>query len=520
MRRVLLAILLLTLAAIPVAGSHSWLRIGFAQSGPGPQGDEFDSSGLAAPFQLRCGGFAAQPCPDAQGPNTWSLNGQQPGALRIMTQFGSLVGTPDQASNNARNLVVQPVNAGTDYTVTTLLSFPGAGSGKSFALGQTAGLLVYQDDDHFIYLGRMLAGPSTFNPAGLPEIEFRQENGGNQLFSDVVEPVGPGTPVYLRLVKTGSLYEAYFSYDNQTYLQVGPALPITPTPTVTSTPTTTATATATGTATSTAIATDTATVTPTSTSTATSTAAPTSTPTSTPTATSTPTPTNTATTMPVRAHQVGATDTPTATVTTTPVPTGYLASYSTPFAGLFAWGGTNAAVSTAVMPADFDWYRVGNSQIPAPSPSATPTGTALSTSTPTVTPVPSATPTATATATSVPTATSPPLPTPTPHAATKKKSIGFSYVSVWYHVISMGNSEHLQVQARPRGTFGIWTTVQFATGLAYRFYAETDRSGFWQTNFKIPHDSISKYSHQAVVTFQLWRGSRTKKTFASFTVVR
>jgi hypothetical protein len=52
------------------------------------------------------------------------------------------------------------------------------------------------------------------------------------------------------------------------------------------------------------------------------------------------------------------------------------------------------------------------------------------------------------------------------------------------------------------------------------YYAGTDTSGFWQADFKIPPKTISSFSHQAVVTFQLWKGNRTKKTFVYFTVVR
>src|SRR5579871_5388546 len=71
-----------------------------------PQGDEFNNTSFVAPFTVECGEVAVLPCPDAQGPKTWSLNGQAPGYLRIMTQLGSLVGPPT-SSNNARNFVVQ-----------------------------------------------------------------------------------------------------------------------------------------------------------------------------------------------------------------------------------------------------------------------------------------------------------------------------------------------------------------------------------------------------------------------------
>lgn len=79
--------------------------------------------------------------------------------------------------------------------------------------------------------------------------------------------------------------------------------------------------------------------------------------------------------------------------------------------------------------------------------------------------------------------------------------------------------QHLQIKAQHNGTKGIWTIVQFATGQNLSWYTSTDSSGFWQTDFKVPRDTISKYSHQAVVTFQLWKGNLTAKSFANFTVI-
>lgn len=473
MRRILLAVLLGAIAVLPMLGSHG-APFGYAQTATlPPQSDEFNYNNFQAPFVVRCGVFA-QGCPDAQGPNTWSLNGQRPGFLRIMTQFGSLVGTQANSSNNARDFVVQPTNPNSDYTITTAMTFPGFISGNVTTLGQTAGLLIYQDDDNFIYLGR------TFNPSGQPQIQFLQESGGVDL-SNTVNETGLIQPtVYLQIRKTGTLYTAFYSYDNNTFNPVGPGLA----------PTATATPTATG------------------------------------------------------------TTLPSATATATPV--GYTASYPSPQTGVFAWGGTNAGVVSAQIPADFDWFRSSqcvppngncgaNSQTPAPTPTATATGTATATPTATATGTPlptstaTATPTATATGTALPTATATtvpptatstplptntPIPTPTPRPVKKKPATSFSYVSVWYHIIHQGDTEHIQVQAKKHNQHGIWAIVYFAGGQHIAYYTNTDNNGFWQADFKIPSGVITRFSGQAVVTFQLWKGKATTKNWETFNVVR
>jgi regulation of enolase protein 1 (concanavalin A-like superfamily) len=347
-------------------------------------------------------------------------------------------------------------------------------------LGQTAGIMVYQDDDHFIYLGREFSN-------GTSQLVFYQENGASSGLRNTVPETGVllNPTVYLRITKTGSLYQASYSYDNVNFAALGPGLA----PTAVPTSTATATATATGTV----------------------------------------TPVATATTAP--------------TSTSTPGPTGYTATYALPRVGVFAWGGTNAAVSSAMFAADFDWFRVGaNSLTPAPSPTATATGTAAPTSTSTATAVvptgtaaptstatavpPTATSTATAAATSTSTATATatavptntPIPTPTPRPRPRAK-FGFSYVSVWYHYIYQGTVQHVQIQARQKATQGIWTTIQFANGRLIRFYTNTDKKGFWQADFRIPYGTKTRSSGRAVVTFQLWRGNRTTKSYTTFTVI-
>jgi hypothetical protein len=109
---------------------------------------------------------------------------------------------------------------------------------------------------------------------------------------------------------------------------------------------------------------------------------------------------------------------------------------------------------------------------------------------------------------------------PTATSLPKPAVLGFGYVSVWYHFINVGHKQHLQVQAKSHSKHGIWVTVQFPSGLTKRWYTQTDNHGLWKTDFVIPGGSTSKKSNRALVTFQLWKGKRTAKTFSSFYVVR
>jgi len=503
MRRKISVLLLTGIVSVPLVMSHG-IPQGFAQT-TGPQSDEFNANGFTAPFVVRCGQFAVQPaCPDQQGANTYSLNTVVPGSLRIMTQFGSLVGS----SNNARNFVVQPVNPTADYTITTRLTFP-SGTGAAPPLGQTAGLLVYQDDNNFIYLGRVLQA----NTAGglVPTLQFLQETNGVAVMNDFPETVAAPT-IYLRITKTGTQYAALYSTDNQTFHSLAPG-PATPSPTVTSTPTLTPVPTATSTATSIPGA---------------------GTPTATPAPTFTSTPTSTAV--------------PTLTNTAVP-PTAYTASYTAPQVGVFAWGGTNSAVAASPVPADFDWFRVGDSTIPGPVATATTTATAATTATTTATAAPTATgtvaatvtptvtstavptltaaatntavPAPTGTATTAPTATNTPIPTPTPRPVVRHTggASSFQYASIWYHTIRIGTVEHLQVQAKAANAHGIWVHVIFGSGFHLDYYENTDAHGFWQKEFVVPGAGIGRYSRDATVTFQLWKGLKSTKTFDTFTVV-
>ncbi len=149
--------------------------------------------------------------------SAWSL---QNGALTVVTGEGDVT----LANNNARNIFLQSAN--TDWTAETNLTT----SSVPAAPAQNAGLIAYEDDDNFVKLvyaapafGRGAPAPAAgAAPAG--SVQLIAEDGGNNKTTVNVSlsgmPVKDNT-VWLRLVKTGSLYTAYFSLDGKKFSKVG-----------------------------------------------------------------------------------------------------------------------------------------------------------------------------------------------------------------------------------------------------------------------------------------------------------
>ena len=149
--------------------------------------------------------------------SAWSL---QNGALTIVTGEGDVT----LANNNARNIFLQSAN--TDWTAETKLT----ASSVPAAPAQNAGLIAYEDDDNFVKLvyaapafGRGAPAPAAgAAPAG--SVQLIAEDGGNN--KTIVNVSLSGMPVkdntiWLRLVKTGSLYTAYYSLDGKKFSKVG-----------------------------------------------------------------------------------------------------------------------------------------------------------------------------------------------------------------------------------------------------------------------------------------------------------
>lgn len=131
-------------------------------------------------------------------------------------------------------------------------------------------------------------------------------------------------------------------------------------------------------------------------------------------------------------------------------------------------------------------------------------------------PAATATPAPAPTATPLPPVSLPPAPVP---ALPKANGVGFQWISLWYHVVRHGTWDEVVVQGTPHVTYGIWVHVIFANGRHYDYYQNTDSNGQWRTRFNIPNNVNTRYSNQARVEFQLWRGSKTVKTYVTFTVV-
>jgi len=143
-----------------------------------------------------------------EDPTHWSLT-DRGDFLRITSQQGGLL----FAANNARNLLLQDIPTG-DFDIETRVLFTPS---ENF---QMAGLLLYQDDDNFLMLGRAYCG------VPMPVCV------GNGIYFNVEErgvSVGPGMPMstvstgeaYLLVARRGDVYTCYVYEDGQEWTLVG-----------------------------------------------------------------------------------------------------------------------------------------------------------------------------------------------------------------------------------------------------------------------------------------------------------
>ena len=139
--------------------------------------------------------------------SAWSV---ADGALRLTTSEGDIT----LANNNASNLFLQSAN--TDWTADTRLSF----SAEPGYPAQNAGLLAYQDDDNFVRLSYGVS-MSRRGPAGASLQLLCESDGYTTASVNVnVEGVKDNT-LWLRLVKSGSEYTAYYSVDGRKFVEAG-----------------------------------------------------------------------------------------------------------------------------------------------------------------------------------------------------------------------------------------------------------------------------------------------------------
>ncbi len=142
-----------------------------------------------------------------EDPTHWSLTAR-PGFLRIVAQPGGLLG----GENNTKNLLMQKAPPG-DFAITTHLFFTPT---VNF---QFAGLLAYQDDDNYVWLGRSYCdyAPPTCVGNG---IYFDHEEKGVFIEHAILATTNQNE-AYLRIVRTGNSYSGYYSADNVNWSLVG-----------------------------------------------------------------------------------------------------------------------------------------------------------------------------------------------------------------------------------------------------------------------------------------------------------
>lgn len=130
----------------------------------------------------------------------WSLT-EYPGFLRITTQPGDIYYRNPE--NDARNILLTPVNQ-VDYQISAKISFS---PNENF---HTAGILVYEDDDNYVYLSRVVVN-------GEQRIRFYAEENGEidiYAFSELA------TTYYCRITKFGDMYIGHYSLDGVNWIEV------------------------------------------------------------------------------------------------------------------------------------------------------------------------------------------------------------------------------------------------------------------------------------------------------------
>lgn len=127
----------------------------------------------------------------------WSL-GVHPGFLRITTQAGSLFGP----GGSAKNVLITAATLA-DFQIETKVTFSPT---ENY---QGAELLIYQDDDNYVQIGRRHADGD--------KVRFRIEVEGIQSGIDVAEAA---STVWLRIVKFNDLYVGSYSTDGNDWTEV------------------------------------------------------------------------------------------------------------------------------------------------------------------------------------------------------------------------------------------------------------------------------------------------------------
>lgn len=138
----------------------------------------------------------------------WSLTAR-PGWLRITTQPGGLF----EQANDLHNILLRSVPVG-DWDLRVLSAFTPT---ENF---QSAGLILYGDDDNYLRFGR---GFCDLGPPGCPGdgLYFDLEEDGQTVGTNRALALTEAGPLWLRLTRRGQVYSASHSADGITWSSVG-----------------------------------------------------------------------------------------------------------------------------------------------------------------------------------------------------------------------------------------------------------------------------------------------------------
>lgn len=194
-----------TIRTILAAAAAAMIALAALVSSTGPAraaispgwSDDFDSPALGSRWSwIR------------EDPAHWSLT-SRPGFLRLTALKGTIYTT---ASNNTKNILIQDAPAG-DFEVQTRVIFTPTQN------IQSAGLIVYEDDDNYLALLHAFCG---FVPACAGNaIYFDHEEQGQPTGGNFAMPATVPGEAYLRLVRHGTAYTGYFSSNGMDWTSLG-----------------------------------------------------------------------------------------------------------------------------------------------------------------------------------------------------------------------------------------------------------------------------------------------------------
>jgi hypothetical protein len=155
-----------------------------------------------------------------ESPATWSLS-EEPGSMKIRAGSGDIA----LGSNIAENILLQDANS--DWTIETKLRYL---TDPASVPSRNAGLVAYESDDNFVKFVRAAtfnfrrqasaAGPSAGQLQLLVEENGQQKSVTNLALDGILEM---GGDLWLRLVKQGDVFTAWYSVDGKKFEKMGTA---------------------------------------------------------------------------------------------------------------------------------------------------------------------------------------------------------------------------------------------------------------------------------------------------------